>query len=71
VFGCSQTPTFHGKYTQVDHLWVIPKPLQRAHPPLYVAFSTSPETVEWAASQQIQPLLGGPTDIMGQAPQVL
>ena len=63
--------TFHGKYTQVDDLWVIPKPLQKPHPPLYVAISTSPETVEWAASRQIQPILGGPTDIMGQAPQVL
>ena len=40
-------------------------------PPLYVAISTSPSTVEWAASQRIQPILGGPTDIMGQAPQVL
>ena len=63
--------TFQGKYTQVDDLWVIPKPLQKPHPPLYVAISTSPETVEWAASRQIQPILGGPTDIMGQAPQVL
>jgi alkanesulfonate monooxygenase SsuD/methylene tetrahydromethanopterin reductase-like flavin-dependent oxidoreductase (luciferase family) len=63
--------TFHGKYTQVDDLWVIPKPLQKPHPPLYVAISTSPETVDWAASRRIQPILGGPTDIMGQAPQVL
>ena len=63
--------TFHGKYTHVDDLWVIPKPLQQPHPPLYVAISTSPETVAWAASKGIQPILGGPTDIMGQAPQVL
>jgi alkanesulfonate monooxygenase SsuD/methylene tetrahydromethanopterin reductase-like flavin-dependent oxidoreductase (luciferase family) len=63
--------TFHGQFTQVDNLWVVPKPLQQPHPPLYVAISTSPETVEWAASRQIQPILGGPTDIMGQAPQVL
>jgi len=63
--------TFHGKYTQVDDLWVIPKPIQKPHPPLYVAISTSPETVDWAASQRIQPILGGPTDIMGQAPAVL
>ena len=63
--------TFHGQFTHVDDLWVVPKPLQQPHPPLYVAISTSPETVEWAASRQIQPILGGPTDIMGQAPQVL
>jgi alkanesulfonate monooxygenase SsuD/methylene tetrahydromethanopterin reductase-like flavin-dependent oxidoreductase (luciferase family) len=66
-----ETLTFHGQYTNVDNLWVLPKPLQKPHPPLYVAISTSPATVEWAASQNIQPILGGPTDIMGQAPQVL
>ena len=66
-----ETLTFHGQYTNVDNLWVLPKPLQKPHPPLYVAISTSPSTVEWAASQRIQPILGGPTDIMGQAPQVL
>jgi len=65
------TLTFHGQYINVDNLWVLPKPIQKPHPPLYVAISTSPSTVEWAASQQIQPILGGPTDIMGQAPQVL
>ena len=63
--------SFDGQFTKVDNLWVIPKPLQKPHPPLYVAISTSKETVEWAASRQIQPILGGPTDIMGQAPQVL
>ena len=66
-----ETLTFHGQYTHVDNLWVLPKPVQKPHPPLYVAISTSPATVEWAASQNIQPILGGPTNIMGQAPQVL
>jgi alkanesulfonate monooxygenase SsuD/methylene tetrahydromethanopterin reductase-like flavin-dependent oxidoreductase (luciferase family) len=66
-----ETLTFHGQFTNVDNLWVLPKPIQKPHPPLYVAISTSPTTVEWAASQNIQPILGGPTDIMGQAPQVL
>ena len=64
------TLTFHGQYTNVDNLWVLPKPCSNPAP-LYVATSTSPSTVEWAASQRIQPILGGPTDIMGQAPQVL
>ena len=35
---------------------------------MYVAVSTSPATIEWAASRQVQPILGGPTDILGQAP---
>lgn len=63
--------TFHGKYTNVDDLWVVPKPLQRPHPPLYQAVSTSPGSVEFAASRNIQVIAGGPTDILGQAPQVI
>ena len=66
-----ETLTFHGKYTNVDDLWVIPKPIQKPHPPLYIAVSTSPASIEWAASRNIQIMVGGPTDIMGQAPQVL
>ena len=66
-----ETLTFHGKYTQVDDIWVIPKPLQKPQPPMYVAVSTSPATIEWAASRQVQPILGGPTDILGQAPDTL
>ncbi len=66
-----ETLTFHGTYTNVNDLWVLPKPVQEPHPPLYVAISTSPSTVEWAASKQIQPIVGGPTDTMGQATNVL
>jgi alkanesulfonate monooxygenase SsuD/methylene tetrahydromethanopterin reductase-like flavin-dependent oxidoreductase (luciferase family) len=66
-----ETLTYHGKFTHVDDIWVLPKPVQKPHPPLYVAISTSPSTVDWAASQQVQPILGGPTDSMGQAPNVL
>jgi alkanesulfonate monooxygenase SsuD/methylene tetrahydromethanopterin reductase-like flavin-dependent oxidoreductase (luciferase family) len=63
--------TFHGRFTQVDDLWVIPKPIQKPHPPFYIAVSTSPSSVEYAASRQIQIMVGGPTDVMGQAPQVV
>jgi alkanesulfonate monooxygenase SsuD/methylene tetrahydromethanopterin reductase-like flavin-dependent oxidoreductase (luciferase family) len=63
--------TFHGKYTNVDDLWVLPKPLQKPYPPLYQAVSTSPASVEFAASRNIQVIAGGPTDILGQAPQVI
>lgn len=63
--------TYHGKYTNVDDLWVLPKPLQKPYPPLFQAVSTSPASVEFAASRQIQVIAGGPTDIMGQAPQVI
>ena len=63
--------TYHGKYTNVDDLWVLPKPLQKPYPPLFQAVSTSPASVEFAASRKIQVIAGGPTDIMGQAPQVI
>ena len=63
--------TYHGKYTNVDDVWVLPKPLQKPHPPLFQAVSTSPASVEFAASRQIQVIAGGPTDILGQAPQVI
>ena len=62
---------FHGKYTNVDNLSVIPKPLQKPHPPMYLAISTSPTSVEFAARKNISPILGGPTSVMGQAVDVL
>ena len=33
--------TFHGDYTDVSDLWVLPKPLQQPYPPIYQAVSTS------------------------------
>ncbi len=63
--------TYHGKYTNVDNLSVLPKPLQKPYPPLFQAVSTTPASIEFAASRQIQVIAGGPTDILGQAPQVI
>ena len=63
--------TYHGKFTNVDNLWVLPKPLQQPHPPLFQAVSTSPASIDFAAKNQIQVIAGGPTDILGQAPQVI
>lgn len=37
--------TFHGKYYRVENLSARPKPLQRPHPPIFMAV-LSPET--WA-----------------------
>ncbi len=34
--------THKGRFVDVEELWTMPKPLQRPHPPLYVAVSTSP-----------------------------
>jgi len=66
-----ETLTFHGKFTNVDDLWVLPKPLQKPYPPLYQAVSTSPASIDFAAKHNIQVIVGGPTDILGQAPQVI
>ena len=63
--------THKGRFVDVEELWTMPKPLQRPHPPLYVAVSTSPETVDYAASRNMQIIVGGPTAVMGQAPDVV
>ena len=65
------TITHHGEFVDVEDLWAMPKPLQKPHPPLYIAVSTSPESVDYAASKNIQILVGGPTAVMGQAPDVV
>ena len=63
--------TYHGKYTQVDDLWVIPKPVQKPHPPLYTAVSTSPASIEVAARRGLTVMLGGPTATMGEVPDAI
>ena len=63
--------TFRGKYTNVDDVWVLPKPVQKPYPPLFQAVSTSPASIDFAASRNIQVITGGPTDILGQAPEVI
>lgn len=40
--------TFAGQFTNVTDLTILPRPLQKPHPPLYVA-ALSPESYEWAA----------------------
>jgi alkanesulfonate monooxygenase SsuD/methylene tetrahydromethanopterin reductase-like flavin-dependent oxidoreductase (luciferase family) len=42
--------TFSGKHFQFDGIEVLPKPLQRPHPPVWVA-ATSEPALEWAASR--------------------
>lgn len=42
--------TFHGKYWDFDRIEVLPKPLQKPEPPVWVA-ATSPESIERAAGR--------------------
>jgi alkanesulfonate monooxygenase SsuD/methylene tetrahydromethanopterin reductase-like flavin-dependent oxidoreductase (luciferase family) len=68
------TLVYEGKFTRLtaeDDIQVHPKPVQKPHPPIYQAVSTTPASVEFAASRGIPIMVGGPTDILGIAPQVI
>lgn len=45
-----------GEDGTVQQIGIIPAPYQRPHPPLFVAFSLSPETITWAAREGITPI---------------
>ncbi|MSQ47173.1 MAG: LLM class flavin-dependent oxidoreductase [Deltaproteobacteria bacterium] len=42
---------------RLQKLFVVPKPYQKPHPPLFQAFSTSAETIRWCAREQITPMI--------------
>ena len=63
--------TYDGRFTSVEDVAVLPKPKQKPHPPLYVAVSTSPATVDYAASLGVPVIVGGPTAALGIAPEVI
>ena len=62
---------YQGEFVNIENIWVIPKPVQKPGPPLYIAVSTSPESVDYAAQLGIPILVGGPTTTLGQTPQVV
>ena len=41
--------SFHGKYYQFDEISVVPQPLQKPHPPMYIAATRTRETQEFVA----------------------
>jgi alkanesulfonate monooxygenase SsuD/methylene tetrahydromethanopterin reductase-like flavin-dependent oxidoreductase (luciferase family) len=43
--------TFDGRFTKVRDLRVIPKPMQRPTPPVYVACTFTPQSFEWTGRQ--------------------
>ncbi|GAA1858116.1 LLM class flavin-dependent oxidoreductase [Pseudonocardia ailaonensis] len=70
----SDALSFQGKFRSwdaEDELIIHPKPRQSPDLPVYVAVSASPRSLELAASHNLRILVGGPTDIMGIAPQVI
>jgi alkanesulfonate monooxygenase SsuD/methylene tetrahydromethanopterin reductase-like flavin-dependent oxidoreductase (luciferase family) len=41
--------TYHGQFTDVDDIEVLPKPRQQPHPPVWLA-SSSPDAIAWSAA---------------------
>src|SRR5215471_5576151 len=46
----SERLSFHGEFYNVDNLSIVPRPVQRPHPPIRIA-ANSPDTFEWAGQQ--------------------
>ncbi|MGY8958821.1 MAG: LLM class flavin-dependent oxidoreductase, partial [Alphaproteobacteria bacterium] len=72
IHGCwkDEPLTFKGKFIDVENLNVLPKPIQKPIP-MHIAVSTSPESVDFAASKALPIMVGGPTAVIGQIPQVI
>jgi natural product biosynthesis luciferase-like monooxygenase protein len=43
--------SFEGRFTRVRNLRVVPKPLQKPTPPIYVACTFTPQSFEWTGRQ--------------------
>ena len=61
----------HVRIAAEDAITVYPKPLQQPHPPIYQAVSTTPASIDLAASRGLPVIVGGPTDVLGRAPEVI
>jgi len=42
---------FHGELYEYEGVWVLPTPVQRPHPPIWVGASRSDDTFRWAGEQ--------------------
>ena len=62
---------YKGNFVNIENINVIPKPIQKPGPPVYIAVSTSPESVDNAAKLGLPILVGGPTTTLGQTPAVV
>ena len=43
--------TFHGEFFNYDNVRVLPKPVQRPHPPIWVGATRTEETFRWAGEK--------------------
>jgi alkanesulfonate monooxygenase SsuD/methylene tetrahydromethanopterin reductase-like flavin-dependent oxidoreductase (luciferase family) len=58
-------------FTADDDIQVYPKPIQTPRIPVYQAVSITPASIESAAKMGLPIMVGGPTDVLGLAPQVI
>ena len=70
ILGLWSTPgfTYRGRYYQVEDMTITPSPVQRPHPPLYLAVSRTPASVDVAVSRDLPVLTGANTpdeDVLG------
>jgi alkanesulfonate monooxygenase SsuD/methylene tetrahydromethanopterin reductase-like flavin-dependent oxidoreductase (luciferase family) len=60
--------TYHGEYYSVDDLTIAPVPMQQPHPPMYLAVSRTPASVDVAISRNLPILTSANTpdeDVLG------
>jgi alkanesulfonate monooxygenase SsuD/methylene tetrahydromethanopterin reductase-like flavin-dependent oxidoreductase (luciferase family) len=60
--------TYHGQYYSVDDLTIAPVPMQQPHPPMYLAVSRTPASVQVAVSRDLPILTSANTpdeDVLG------
>jgi alkanesulfonate monooxygenase SsuD/methylene tetrahydromethanopterin reductase-like flavin-dependent oxidoreductase (luciferase family) len=70
ILGLWSTPGFsyHGKYYQVDDMTIAPVPVQQPHPPIYLAVSRTPASVDVAVQRNLPIMTGTNTpdeDVLG------
>jgi alkanesulfonate monooxygenase SsuD/methylene tetrahydromethanopterin reductase-like flavin-dependent oxidoreductase (luciferase family) len=70
ILGLWSTPgfTYHGQYYSVDDMTIAPVPVQRPHPPMYLAVSRTPASVDVAVSRNLPVLTSANTpdeDVLG------
>ena len=70
ILGLWSTPgfTYRGRYYQVEDMTITPSPVQRPHPPLYLAVSRTAASVDVAVSRDLPVLTGANTpdeDVLG------
>ena len=70
ILGLWSTPgfTYHGQYYSVDDLTIAPVPVQQPHPPMYLAVSRTPASVDVAISRNLPILTSANTsdeDVLG------